>query len=134
MIDRPLIALVNDDARFLGLVSDLLDRRGFRTALHTLDDQVYLDLRLSQPDLIIISLSSDEPVAVWRLLNLLRLDGDTAMIPILLCSPDVRMLADKVTRLRTMGCDVLEEPFNEPRLVAKAQSTFTNAVQWQHEP
>jgi CheY-like chemotaxis protein len=135
IIDRPLIALVNDDARFLGLVSALLDRRGFRTACYALHDQTYADLRLGRPDLLILSLSSssERPFAAWHLLTLLRLDDDTAGIPAILCTPDTRLLADKATRLHTMGCDVLEEPFTQSNLLAKVQSTFTRVIQWDHE-
>jgi DNA-binding response OmpR family regulator len=133
MIERPLIALVNDDARFLGLASDLLGRHGFRTALYTLRDDVYVDLRLSRPELIVISLSSERPVAAWQLLNLLRLDGSTAALPAILCSPDVRMLADKVVRLRAMGCDVLEEPFTERGLLTKVRLTLAKVAQRGHE-
>jgi DNA-binding response OmpR family regulator len=133
MIDRPLIALVNDDDRFLGLVSDLFDRQGFRTALYALRDETFMDLRLSRPDVIILSLSSERPVAAWQLLTLLHLDEVTAGIPAILCGPDVRLLADKAKRLRAMGCDVLEEPFSRGTLLAKVQATFTRLIQWDHD-
>src|SRR3954465_15769722 len=94
MIERPLIALVNDDARFLGLASDLLGQHGFRTVLYTLRDEGYVDLRLSRPSLILISLPSECPVAAWQLLNSCDLTGSP---------PRSRSLSVR----RTCGCWLL---------------------------
>jgi len=124
----PLLALVNDDSRLLELASDILDRRGFRTALYALDEDAYVGLRLSRPDAIIMSLSSEHPTSGWQLLTLLRLDHDLATTPVILCSPDLRMLSDKVARLRALDCELLEEPFTEHALLAKVQAIFTRLV------
>ena len=77
---------------------------------------------------IIMSLSSEHPTAAWQLLTLLRLDGDLAATPVILCTPDLRMATDKLARLGALRCEVLEEPFTEHGLLAKVQTIFSRLV------
>lgn len=133
MRDGPSIALINDDTRFLELACALLERRGFRTVCYLLADETYATLCRERPDLIIVSLASERPMPIWNLLTLLCLDRTTAAIPLLLSSPDTRLLAEKLGQLGAVGCDVLEEPFTERQLMAKVMAPFSRLVVWDHD-
>ena len=55
-------------------------------------------------------------------LELMRLDPETANIPVIICSADTQRIRDKEAYLREKGCDILEKPFLLEDLLAKVRA------------
>ena len=106
-----LIAVVNDDTLFLDLMNRLLVEEGYRTLLITEGSRAYGVLREERPDLIVLDVRLEHPEGGWKVLELIRLDPETADIPVIICSADSRFLREKGELLREKRCDVLEKPF-----------------------
>ncbi len=111
------ILAINNDPAILALFRDLLGEAGFAVTT-----QVYVDRELAQikalnPDLIVLDYMWANEDASWSLLQMLRMDRETAAIPIVLCTGAVREVEALAGHLEEMGVRVVLKPFNIDRLV-----------------
>jgi CheY-like chemotaxis protein len=108
---RPRIAIVDDDKLFVASMRDLLTDEGYEILTHNSGDAAYKMIRKKQPNLVLLDMRLEHPEGGWMVLDLLRLDPQTANIPVIVCSADARFLRAKAEQLREEGCCVLEKPF-----------------------
>lgn len=127
----PTIAVVNDDTAFLNLMHELLTDEGYETIIWIESEKAYDMIRRVKPDLVILDIRMGHPEAGWALLDLIRLDPDTAGIPVIISSADSRFLREKAELLREKGCEILEKPFNLEDLLTKVRAVVGPAV---HRP
>jgi PleD family two-component response regulator len=80
--DRQLALFVGGGADALAMVEPVLDGRAYDVEFVATDDEPYGTISALKPDLVVISLSLDDP-AGFELLTMLRLDPETAAIPVL---------------------------------------------------
>ncbi len=120
-MDKPLIAIVNDDTIFLSLMNDLLSEEGYRTVLINTSDKAYKEIRKLKPALVILDIVMDKPESGWTVLELLQLDPETTNIPVILASADARFIREKRDWLEQHGIDSIEKPFNLDDLLAKVE-------------
>jgi PleD family two-component response regulator len=80
--DRQLALFVGGDVDALAMVEPVLEGQAYDVEFVATDDEPYGTITALKPDLVVISLSLDEP-AGFELLTMLRLDPDTAAIPVL---------------------------------------------------
>jgi CheY-like chemotaxis protein len=113
-----VIAVVNDDTAFIGLMSDLLKDEGYETIPHKVGDTAYAMIRDKQPDLVVLDIRLEHRDSGLVTLDLMRLDPRTAHIPVIICSADARFLRDKEAHFRAKGCLSIEKPFNLEELLA----------------
>ena len=116
---QPLIAVMNDDTDFLDLMHTLLTEEGYRCVICKESDAVYPRIKEQHPALVILDIRMGNPEAGWRVLELLRLDPATALIPVIVCSADTIFLRAKEDALRALHCDILEKPFDLDALLLK---------------
>jgi len=121
---QPLIAVVNDDTVFLNLMHELLSGEGYRTIICKEGDKVYPLVKQERPALVVLDIRMGSPEAGWTTLELLRLDPDTARIPVIVCSADSFFLRAKEAQLRELNCDILEKPFDLDTLLAKVDAAL----------
>lgn len=119
---KPLIAVVNDDTIFLELMHDLLTQEGYRTAIWKEGDRAYEMIKEHRPLLVILDIRMEHPDTGWMVLELMRLDPQTARIPVIVCSADTQRIREKEAYLREKNCDVLEKPFLLDDLLAKVHA------------
>lgn len=119
---KPLIAVVNDDTTFLELMHDLLTSEGYRTAIWKEGDMAYEMIKEHRPLLVILDIRMERPDTGWMVLELMRLDPETAKIPVIICSADTERIRAKEAYLREKACDVLEKPFLLEDLLAKVHA------------
>ena len=119
---KPLIAVVNDDTIFLELMHDLLTQEGYRTAIWKEGDRAYEMIKEHRPLLVILDIRMENPDTGWMVLELMRLDPQTARIPVIVCSADTQRIREKEAYLREKNCDVLEKPFLLDDLLAKVHA------------
>jgi CheY-like chemotaxis protein len=119
---KPLIAVVNDDTIFLELMHDLLTSEGYRTAIWNEGDRAYEMIKEHRPLLVVLDIRMERPDTGWMVLELMRLDPETANIPVIICSADTERIRAKEAYLREKGCDILEKPFLLEDLLGKVRS------------
>jgi DNA-binding response OmpR family regulator len=118
------ITVVNQDTAFLNLMSDLLSGEGYQTTLVPASDQAYEMIRKDRPDLVILDVGSGQPGNGWTVLNLLRLDPETASIPVIVASVDRHFLETKEEQLKAKNCVILEKPFALDELLHQVKSAL----------
>lgn len=116
-----VIAVVNNDRTFLGLMNRLLSEEGYKTSVWTQREGAYEFIKQEQPDLVILDIVMEEPEAGWTVLELLRLDPSTAEIPVIVCSADHQTLVQKEELLSRLRSDVLEKPFDLQTMIDMVQ-------------
>jgi two-component system sensor histidine kinase ChiS len=124
-MEKPLIAVVNDDTIFLELMHDLLTEEGYRTAIWEEGDKAYQMIKEHRPLLVILDIRMEHPDTGWMVLELMRLDPATARIPVIICSADTERIRAKEVYLREKACDVLEKPFLLEDLLVKVRAAIS---------
>jgi DNA-binding response OmpR family regulator len=112
VLSTPTIAIVNDDTAFLNLMHQLLTDEGFETILHVVGSTAFEMIKEKQPDLVILDIRMSSPEEGWVVLDLMRLDPETATIPVIVCSADSTQLRDKHDQLNKHNAIGLEKPFD----------------------
>ena len=108
------IAIIDDDAAFLELLSSLLAREGYEARLFEQSSSsaaAYEQVRTFMPDIIVLDIALEHPYTGWRTLNLLKLDPELGTKPLVVCSNDLRRLQEHTWYLKAKGCEVLPKPF-----------------------
>jgi PleD family two-component response regulator len=80
--DKQLAVFVGGGAEALSVVEPALDGRAYEVEFVAADDEPYATIAALKPDLVIVSLDLDE-MNGFHLLTMLRLDPETASIPVL---------------------------------------------------
>ena len=79
---RQLALFVGGGPESLAIVEPVLDGRAYDVEFVASDDEPYATIAALKPDLIVVSLGLDD-LAGFQLLTMLRLDPETAGIPVL---------------------------------------------------
>jgi adenylate cyclase len=115
------IVVVNDNPEFLELGETLLSEERYQVSVCVHGDKAYQLIKGEQPDLVILDVRM-VGVDEWQVLDMIKLDPDTADIPVIVCSAAVREIQAAEARLREQKCDILLKPFNIDELLAKVQT------------
>ena len=110
------IVVVHDDAAFLGMAKVVLKNEGYRVIAHQGALGAYWLIVETRPDLVILARRS-RGLSDWHALAMVRLDPETASIPVLACSAQTEELGAVRQLLRRRGCDVLRTPVDLDRLL-----------------
>ncbi len=113
-VEKPHIAVVNDDTTFLRLMDELLrGEEGYKVSTSFVGSEAYRFVRDLQPDLVVLDLvfggNAEEG---WRTLDLLTLDPLTRHIPVIVCSAASVQLQDHSDWLARFDVEVLRKPFD----------------------
>lgn len=79
---RPLAVFVNGTVDTLAAVEPVLDGRAYDIEFVDPDDEPYATIAALKPDLVVVGLDLDA-TSGFELLSMLRLDAETATIPVL---------------------------------------------------
>jgi CheY-like chemotaxis protein len=107
--DAPLIAIVERDPTFCGLLVQLLEDEGFRTITWSRGPGAYAMVRNEMPDAVILDIWLDQPESGRVVLELLRADPRTWSIPVIVCAA-TSFLRQRADEFRRLDCRVLEKP------------------------
>lgn len=118
---NPVVAVVNDDTQFLRLMELVLSDAGYDTLIFYEGDNAYQQIKDNLPDLVVLDIRMEHPESGWVVLDLLRLDRETADIPVLICSADYEALESNEEFLRTKRAGILRKPFDIEDLVARVR-------------
>ncbi len=126
---KALVAVVNDDTLFLELMHDLLNEEGYRAVIWKEGDKAYEMIKEHRPVLVVLDIRMEHPDTGWMVLELMRLDPETAHIPVIICSADTQRIREKEAYLREKGCAVLEKPFLLEDLLEKVRAFIGPAAE-----
>ncbi|MBA2453525.1 MAG: response regulator [Chloroflexia bacterium] len=118
---NPVVAIVNDDTQFLRLMEIVLSDAGYDTLSFYEGGKAYQNIKEHLPDLVVLDIRMEHPEAGWVILDLMRLDRETADIPVLVCSADYEELEVKAEYLESKRAGVLRKPFDIEDLVARVR-------------
>ncbi|MEA2530848.1 MAG: hypothetical protein QOF33_1128 [Thermomicrobiales bacterium] len=132
---RKHILVINDIPVLLEVFRDLLESEGYRVSLDNFSDfdlaQKLADVKRLMPDVVVLDfLFGGEPLG-WQLLQLLKLDRDTACIPVVVCTAAARQVTELEGHLRSMNVAAILKPFDIDTLltaVSQALSDGPSAV------
>jgi DNA-binding response OmpR family regulator len=114
------VVVINDSPELLELAEMLLRDEDFAVKVAVIGTGAYQLVRTTMPDLVILDIRLPD-ISGWDILQALKLDAQTAHIPILVCSAAVQELRSLEAQLAGMGIDILVKPFAIDSLLEKAR-------------
>ena len=107
------IAVINDDTAFLTLMRELLETEGGYEAIICREwDDAHAFVKEQRPSLVILDIRMNGEERGWAILNVLTLDPDTRMIPVIVCSAAIQSLHEHQQTLTRYGICALPKPFD----------------------
>lgn len=128
-MEKAKIFVADDDASFQQLMKELLGDEGYQVTVMHAGDEAYTEIRQAAPDLVILDMTLEHPDAGWLVLQLLKLDPETARTPVIVCSAEVRLLRERRQQIEEMGCYVVEKPFDLDVLLSAVHQALATARQ-----
>ncbi len=110
---RPVVAVIDDDPRFVDLMKDVLGEIGYRCAIPAIDaGDAGVAVAAVKPDLAMLDLRGIGESGGLAMLQRLRTDPRLLHLPVLICSADTQQLRDHAAQLsRIPHLAILEKPF-----------------------
>jgi CheY-like chemotaxis protein len=120
------ILVVNDTQEILQLFRAILEEEGgYRVTLTSVKPQMLEMVKEIRPDLIISDhVFGDEKVG-WQFIQRLKMDRETANIPLIVCSGAVKELREMEGYLTSKDIGVLYKPFDVDELLLMVASKLT---------
>lgn len=122
---RGHILVVNDTQEILELFRAILEDEGYRLSLYSFAFEDLVVIKERRPDLIILDLLIGNEDHGWQLLQKLKMDRETAEIPVIVCSAALHLLRELEGHLKEKGVGIVPKPFDIDdltRAVDKAMS------------
>lgn len=114
---QPHILAINNSQDVLDLLRELLEEDGFRVSTQTYLTKDLEEIKCLAPECIILDYMWSADDAGWSLLQMLRMDRDTATIPLVLCTGAAREVEALDGHLSEMGIAVVLKPFDIDHLL-----------------
>jgi CheY-like chemotaxis protein len=112
------ILVVNDTQEILELFRAILEEEaGYKVTLTSIKPQMLDMVKDVKPDLIISDHVFGEEKAGWQFIQRLKMDRETADIPIIVCSGAVKELKEMEGYLMSKDIGVLYKPFDVDELI-----------------
>ena len=112
------ILVVNDTQEILELFRAILEEEaGFTVTLTSVQPQMLEMVKDVKPDLIISDHVFGEEKTGWQFIQRLKMDRETADIPIIVCSGAVKELKEMEGYLMSKDIGVLYKPFDVDELI-----------------
>jgi CheY-like chemotaxis protein len=112
------ILVINDTQEILELFSAILhEEMGFDVVLDSYKPHMLDVIKQVNPNLIISDHVFGEEKIAWQLLQRLKMDRDTAHIPVIICSAAIKDLKEMEGYLTSKDVGVLYKPFEVDELM-----------------
>ncbi len=107
------IMVINDTQEILELFREILHgEAGYDVELCSFEPQMLDDVKRVNPDLIISDHVFGEEKVGWQFVQRLKMDRETASIPVIVCSGAVKELKESEGFLTQKNIGVLYKPFD----------------------
>ncbi len=121
------VVVINDEQAMLRLYRDLLEDEGYRVSTLTYPMAELGDIQILAPDLLVLDMMFGGEDRGWTFLQQLRLDRQTAALPVIVCTAAVRLLRDVEDYLTEMGIGVVRKPFDLDPFLAEVRRRLGDA-------
>lgn len=119
------ILVINDTQEILELFREILEvEEGYKVTLCSVEQQLMEDIKGHKPDLIISDHMFGEDKIGWQLIQKLKMDRETAGIPIIVCSGAIKELREIDGYLASKNIGVLYKPFDIEELLRLVHHTL----------
>jgi CheY-like chemotaxis protein len=123
----PHILVVNDTQEILDLFKELLEGEGYRVSLYSYAFKDIADIRSLAPDLVILDFIIGGEAHGWQMLQKMKMDRETANIPVIICSAAVQLVKELEGHLTSKNIRVLLKPFDIDELLAEVAGVMAQA-------
>jgi len=122
------IMVINDTQEILDLFREILQGEGgYEVTLCGMKPHMLDDIKLVKPDLLISDHVFGEEKLGWQLVQRLKMDRETAKIPIIVCSAAVKDLKEMEGYLTEKNIGILLKPFDVDELLSLVASKLTDS-------
>lgn len=118
----PHILVVNDEVEILKLFREILEEEGYRVSTLTYPMADLGDLRVLAPDLLVMDMIFGGEDRGWYFLQQVRLNRETARLPVVVCTAAVRLAREARDHLEGMGIGIVLKPFDIDPFLAEVRS------------
>lgn len=122
-----VIAVVDDDDATLQMLDSLLHDAGYQVISSASGRDVHQFILRSLPDVVLLDLWIEEQQAGMRILDALARDAATRDIPVIVYSGQVEFLRMQAPLFWALGCQILEKPFQPPKLLAQIETALNRS-------
>ena len=106
------ILVINDTREILELMREILVEEGYTVDLYSFGIHDLAVVKERKPDLIILDYLIGDETTGWQLLQKMKLDRETATIPIIVCSAAVKQLREMQGWLTEKNVGIVFKPFD----------------------
>ncbi len=125
------IFVINDTVAILDLFRELLEEEGYRVTTDGFSVELMEMLgrvKADRPDLLVLDFIIQDEGRGWQFLQMLKMDRETADIPVIACTAAVKLVEELQMHLDTMGVSVVLKPFDIEHLLAKIDGVWDGAA------
>src|SRR5438105_15345467 len=112
------ILVVNDTQEILELFRMILEGEGYEVILSGFPIQQISDVEQINPDLIILDFVFGDQKTGWQMLQMLKMQRSTAIIPVIVCTAALNMVREQEGYLVSQGVHLVFKPFDIDHLLA----------------
>jgi DNA-binding response OmpR family regulator len=120
------ILVVDDEDDILHFLELVLKEKGYHVATASGGHEALTKAQLERPDLILLDIMMPQ-MDGWEVLKLLRVDPETARIPVAMLSARTEA-KDRVQGLQEGAIDYICKPFSLLELLGKVEAIFRQVV------
>jgi DNA-binding response OmpR family regulator len=120
------ILVVDDEDDNLNFLELVLGEKGFDVVTASGGQEALTKAQLERPDLVLLDIMMPQ-MDGWEVLKLLRVDEETAEIPVAMLSARTEA-RDRVQGLQEGATDYICKPFSLQELLGKIEAIFQNAA------
>jgi DNA-binding response OmpR family regulator len=124
MSDRKKILVVDDEEDILHFLELVLREKGYQVVTASGGPEALTRAQLEKPDLVLLDIMMPQ-MDGWEVLKLLRVDEETAQIPVAMLSARTEA-KDRVQGLQEGAVDYICKPFSLQELLAKIDAIFSH--------
>jgi DNA-binding response OmpR family regulator len=122
---RKKILVVDDEDDILNFLELVLSEKGYQVATASGGQEALTKAQLERPDLVLLDIMMPQ-MDGWEVLKLLRVDEDTAEVPVAMLSARTEA-RDRVQGLQEGAIDYICKPFSLSELLGKIEAIFSQA-------
>ena len=115
------ILVVNDTQEILELFRMILEGEGYDAILSGFPIQQIHDVEEINPDLIILDFVFGDQKTGWQMLQMLKMQRSTAIIPVIVCTAALDMVREQEGYLVSQGVHLVFKPFDIDHLMANVK-------------
>ncbi len=120
------IMVINDTQEILDLFREILEEEGYRVTLYSYAFRDLDEIKQDLPDLLILDFIIGGEAQGWQMLQKLKLDRTTEMIPVIVCTAAVTLVRELEGHLKEKGVGIILKPFDIDDLLRQVNASWNH--------